>query len=175
MQKKMDDIWYVLRIRSRFEKKTFEALSNMGISAYLPIKKTKKQWSDRLKVVEEPLFPGYLFVQYQEKDRYAILNLPGVVQFVSFGGNYATMRSKQIQLIETMLRNENTVEVVDMELYPGQKVRIASGPFNGIEAVLVHFNGKGKMMLEVAAIGKGVLLEIGRTKIEQIDVLSQVS
>lgn len=171
----MDDMWYVLRIRSRFEKKTFDTLSNMGISAYLPIKKSKKQWSDRLKVVEEPLFPGYLFVQYHEKDRYAILNSPGVVQFVSFGGNYATMRSTHIEVIKTMLLNENTVEVVDMELYPGQKVRITSGPFSGIEAVLVHYNGKGKMMLEVAAIGKGVLLEIGRTKIEQLDVLSQVS
>ncbi len=170
-----NDIWYVLRIRSRFEKKTLEVLSNMRISAYLPIKKSKKQWSDRLKVVEEPLFPGYLFVQYQEKDRYSILNLPGVVNFVSFGGNYATVRSKQIQLIEATLRNENTVEVVDMNLYPGQKVRISSGIFKGIEAVLVHHNGKGKLLLEVAVIGKGVLLEIGRTKIEQIDVLSQVS
>lgn len=175
MQKKMDDIWYVLRTRSRFEKKTLEALSNMGISAYLPIKKSKKQWSDRVKLVEEPLFSGYVFVQFHEKDRYSILNLQGVVKFVSFGGNYATLRPSQIELIKTMLLNENTVEVVDLGLYPGQKVRITSGLFKGIEAVLVHHNGKGKMMLEVAAIGKGVLLEIGRTKIEQIDVLSQVS
>lgn len=171
----MDDIWYVLRTRSRFEKKTYEALSNMGISAYLPIKKTQKQWSDRLKVVEEPLFSGYVFVQFQEKDRYSILNLPGVVKFVSFAGNYATIRPAQIQVIKTMLLNENTVEVVNPDLYPGQKIRITSGAFKGIEAVLVYHNGKGKLMLEVAEIGQGVLLEIGRTKIEQIVELSQVS
>lgn len=175
MQKKMDDMWYVLRTRSRYEKKTFEALLNLGISAYLPIKKTKKQWSDRLKVVEEPLFSGYLFIQFHEKDRYSILNLPGVVKFVSFAGNYATVRSSQIQAIKTMLLNENTIEVVDTELYSGQKIRITSGIFKGIEAVLVHHNGKGKLMLKVDAIGQGVLLEIGRTKIEQIDKLSQVS
>lgn len=158
--------WYVLQTRSRFEKKCFEQLSLQGISVFLPTQKVKRKWSDRIKEVESPLFSGYLFVQFEEKDKYTILSTNGVVRFVSFGGKYATLCEKQIETIRKIEKAPTLIDVIDIELYSGQEVIINSGPFKGLEAKIVHHNGKGKLLLTVETIGQGVLLEIGRTKIE---------
>ncbi len=158
--------WYVLQTRSRFEKKSFELLSLQGISVFLPTQKVKKNWSDRIKEVETPLFSGYLFIQFDEKDRYKVLNTTGIVRFVSFGGKYATLDEKQIEIFRQFEKLDTNIQVVDLELYIGQEVLISSGPFKGLEAKIVQHNGKGKLLLTVESIGKGALLEIGKTKIE---------
>jgi transcription antitermination factor NusG len=158
--------WYVIQTRSRFEKKCFEQLSLQGISVFLPTQKVKRNWSDRIKEVDVPLFSGYIFIQFEEKDRYKILNTNGVVRFVSFGGQYATLQENQIEVIRKIEKSETLITVIDLELFNGQEVIISSGPFKGLEAKIVHQNGKGKLLLSVATIGQGVLLEIGRTKIE---------
>lgn len=167
--------WYVLQTRSRFEKKCYELLTASGISAFLPLQTVSKAWSDRIKKIESPLFPGYIFVQYSEADRYKILNTQGVSRFVSFGGEYATVHPSQMEAIGKILQFDSTVEVVDIGLIPGQEVLIASGPFKGHQARLVHHNGKGKLLLAVESIGKGVMLEIGRTRVEYINRVSRVS
>jgi transcriptional antiterminator RfaH len=167
--------WYVLQTRSRFEKKCFDLLLLQGITVFLPTQKQKKQWSDRIKEIESPLFPGYIFVKFEEKDRYSILNTTGIVRFVSFGGEYASMNDKQIDALAKIENLEKIVEVIDLELFQGQNILIASGPFKGIEAKIVRHNGKGKLLLSVEMIGKGVLLEIGRTKIEHTNQLSSVN
>lgn len=158
--------WYVIQTRSRFEKKCFEQLSLQGISVFLPTQKVKRNWSDRIKEVDVPLFSGYIFIQFEEKDRYKILNTNGVVRFVSFGGQYATLQENQIEVIRKIEKSQTSITVIDLELFNGQEVIISSGPFKGLEAKIVHQNGKGKLLLSVATIGQGVLLEIGRTKIE---------
>lgn len=174
-EKDKNNNWYVVQTRSRFEKKCHDLLSASGISAFLPLQTVEKVWSDRVKKIEMPLFPGYLFVQYDELDRYKILNTQGISKFVSFGGQYAKVHPKQIEAIEKALKFENTIEVVDIDLVPGQEMLIASGPFKGHHARLVHHNGKGKLLLSVESIGKGVLLEIGRTRMEHITQFSKVS
>ncbi len=85
------------------------------------------------------------------------------------------MNDKQIDALSKIENLENAVEVIDLELLQGQNVLVASGPFKGIEAKIVRHNGKGKLLLSVEMIGKGVLLEIGRTKIEQTNQLSSVN
>jgi len=170
---KNKDYWYVLQTRSRFEKKCQEMLSAAGIPVFLPLQTKKKIWSDRIKEVSEPLFPGYIFVQYTESDRYKILNTPGISRFVSFGGKYAAVHPKQMQAIEKVLDSGNTIEVINMDLVSGQEVHITSGPFKGHFARLIQHNGKGKLLLAVESIGQGVLLEVGRTRVEETTQFSR--
>lgn len=157
--------WRVLQTRSRSEKKVAERLIRLGVAYYLPLQKRKKQWSDRVKVVEEPLFPGYIFVQFLEVQRYPLLNTDGVVRLVSFGGSYAEVPQAQINALRELAYLENDVEVVDAGLQPGQNVKITSGPFKDLEGRLVRHNGKGTLLIEILAIGKGILLELGHTKV----------
>ena len=166
--------WYVLQTRSRYEKKVVNLLTRTNIEVYLPLIPRTKQWSDRIKLVEEPLFSGYVFVKYDESNRYQILNTPGVVRFVSFDGEYATIRPAQMEIIKSIPSVEQEAEVIDLSILPGEQVLISNGPFKGICAKLIQMKGKEKILLEVEAIGKGVLLEIGKTKIERISKVKTV-
>lgn len=167
MQEEKSDNWFVLQTRSRHEKKVIAFLLSQEIEAYLPLHTVKKKWSDRIKLVEEPMFPGYLFVKYDEINRYKILNTPGAVRFVSFEGKYATIREKQIAAIRLIAAQKIETEVIDLSFTIGEEVYISDGPFKGLYAKLVDCKGKGKLLLEVEAIGKGVLLEIGTNKVEK--------
>ena len=168
IQKLQNNSWLVLQTRSRHEKKVLALLTRLDIEVFLPLHVCEKQWSDRIKLVEEPLFPGYLFVKYDEVYQFQVLNTPGSVRFVSFEGNYATIQEKQIEAIKAIVSLGENPEVVDLTFDRGEEVFISNGPFKGIYAKLVDYKGKGKLLLEVEAIGKGVLLEIGKTKIEKV-------
>ena len=157
--------WRVLQTRSRSEKKVAERLDRLGVAYYLPLQKRKKQWCDRVKVVEEPLFPGYVFVQFGEASRYPMLNTDGAVRVVSFSGQYAEISQAQIEALRKLSYLENEVTVVDAGLQAGQSVQITSGPFKGLEGKLIRHNGKGSLVIEIAAIGKGIVLELGNTKV----------
>ncbi len=161
--------WYVIQTRSRFEKKCTNYLIKCGVSAYLPLTKKKNVWSDRIKEVEVPLFPGYLFIQFSENERYKILNTPGIVRFVSFGGKYATVNSKHLEAIKIAISTNFELEVIDTTFEPGQEVLITSGPFKDNYAQIIRHNGKGKLLLSLYSIGKGIVLEIGQTQVEALN------
>jgi len=157
--------WRVVQTRSRSEKKVAGWFDRLGIEYYLPLQKRKKQWSDRVKTVEEPLFSGYIFARFGESDRYSLLCTAGVVRIVSFGGTYAEMPEEQIKALRQMDYLDSDVIVVEAGLITGQDVMISSGPFKGLEGKLLRHDGKGKLLIEITAIGKGVVIELGRTKV----------
>lgn len=161
--------WYVIQTKSRYEKRSFELLSKQGIMAYLPLQKKIKIWSDRKKEVEEPLFTGYLFVQFTENERYIVLNTPGVVRLVSFGGHYAKIDNKQVVAIKRAIESDDLIEIVDISFEPGQEVLITSGPFrDSVARVIRSKNGNKKLLLSLEAIGKGIMLEIGKNRVEML-------
>lgn len=160
-----EDNWYVLCTRSRYEKKLSEQFDKAGISHFLPTQVIRKKWSDRWKNVETPLFPGYIFVQMDENNRFQILNTPGAVRFLYWNKDYAKLSRRDIEMINIALKGEQELEIIESEIAEGQEVKIMTGPFKGFEAKLVHHNGKGKLLLEVKSIAQGVIIEIGKAKI----------
>ncbi len=159
------DNWFVLRTKSRYEKKLATSFLKKGIDHFLPLKVEQKKWSDRIKTVESPLFPGFIFVQMTESTRFQILNTPGAVQFLYHDKKYAQLTRRDIEMINIALDNRQELEVVSSESIVGQQVKINSGPFKGFEAKIIQDNGKGKLVLEVSSIGQGVIVEIGNAKI----------
>lgn len=162
------EAWYVLCTRSRFEKKLADHFEKYKINYFLPTRIERKKWSDRWKNVEVPLFAGYIFVQMDESNRYQILNSPGAVRFLYFAGKYATLSRMDVKMINLALDDTQELEIVNSELFVGQEVKITSGPFKGFDAKLVRHNGKGKLLLEVKVIAQGVLIEIGKAKINPV-------
>ncbi|MFT4850371.1 MAG: transcriptional antiterminator RfaH [Sediminicola sp.] len=160
--------WLVLRTRSRAEKKVASALENFEeVNVFLPVRKRLKKWSDRWKKVEEPLFSGYLFVQFSELFRYDILNTNGVVRILTFEGKYASIPAKQIEAIRQLDLEVNEIEVVDKEVLVGAPVLIKSGPFKGMVGEVIRTNQKGKLLVEIEVLGKCLSLELGKTKVEE--------
>lgn len=121
--------WYVLYTRSRHEKKVEEELLKQGFESYCPKIKQLKKWSDRKKIVEEPLFKSYCFIKIPENQKYEVLTTFGVVKFVSFGGKSATLRSEIVERIKSMLNEFESREVNIEKLNEKDNVLIKSGVF----------------------------------------------
>ncbi len=123
----IEEKWYAIYVKSRHEKVISERLTERGIKNYLPIHKILKQWSDRKKWVEEPMFKSYLFVRIGYKDYIKTYETDGVVTFVNFSGNIEAIPDNQIKMIKRVINSDFDVEVSSKELNKGDIVLIKTG------------------------------------------------
>ena len=137
--------WNVLYTTPRAEKKVYNRLVEMDIETYLPLYKTIRQWSDRKKKVEVPLFNSYIFVRSSEKQRFEILSVYGVVRYLYYLGKPAIIRQKEIDGIRRFL---NQTEGYKISVEVGDKVEIASGVFEGVFGEVIRV-GKGKLVFQI--------------------------
>lgn len=152
--------WFAIQTRYRFEKSVAAQLNQKGFSAYLPLRKEDHAWSDRQTTITIPLFPGYAFVDIDQSRiaRQAVLQTPGLIGFVSFGGIVAAIPRKQIEDLQLLLQQE-----VPFSLHPfvhiGQRVRIRGGCLHGLEGVLLQ-NEKGKLVISIESIQRSLAVEL---------------
>ncbi len=156
--------WHVLYTRSRFEKKVYQELINLGIEAYLPLYKTIRQWKDRKKLVSEPLFRSYCFVHIDNGQFYVPLKIKGVVKYVWFDGKPAVIPEDEINLIKLACNSNYKLDTIDSlrstPLLIGQKVRIIRGIFSGYEGEIVQLNGNNKVMFKISNIPVSLVIQI---------------
>lgn len=155
-----DKVWHALYTRPRWEKKVLKYLQEEGIEAFLPLRKTLKQWSDRKKWVEEPLFRSYIFVHIQPAEYYKALNTAGAVRYVVFEGRAAVIPDRQIQMVKDLLAIKAEMEVTDETLLPGERVVIRYGPLKDIEGEMVEFRSKSVIALRIDHISGTILVSL---------------
>ncbi len=160
--------WYPVYTRSRAEKKAHEELNRKGISAYLPLQKTLKQWSDRKKIVEEPLLKSYLFVYISSKEYAEVLMTNGIARFLYFSGKVASMPQQQIEHLKLLLATEQELKVFDHDIKPGQKVLVKAGPFKDMIAEMVSVQNKQRIILRLANIGYSIEINTSIAFVEPI-------
>lgn len=158
--------WYPVYTRSRAEKKTKEALNKKNIVVYLPLRKTLKQWSDRKKIVEEPLLKSYLFVYISSKEYETVKLTPGITRFIYFSGSIATIQDKQLEDLKLLLANSDDLELITYEVAPGEQVLIKAGPFKGITAELVSLKSKKSIVLRLQNLGYSIHIHTSMAFIE---------
>lgn len=127
--------WYALYTKPKHEFKAELELNRLEIENYLPQIIKIKQWSDRKKKINQPLFSGYIFVKATEKERYQALELPSVIRTVSFNGRPSVIPGFEIINLKKMLEGNPEVNVVD-ELKAGTLVKVVEGPFSGVEGIV---------------------------------------
>lgn len=150
--------WFALRVRSRHEKKVEKALSGAGFEVFLPVYETRRKWSDRVKTVELPLFPGYLFVRttMDPDHKLAVVRAsPGIVEIVGTGRRPAPIPDVEINSIRTLLSSGEQVIPLD-RFVPGARVRVVGGPLHGIEGVVLDRQGKRTIVCAVTLLGRAV-------------------
>ncbi|RZJ80487.1 MAG: UpxY family transcription antiterminator, partial [Flavobacterium sp.] len=148
--------WYPVYTRSRAEKKAYDELIRKGIISYLPLRKTLKQWSDRKKIVEEPLIKCYLFVYISSKEYAEVLMTNGIARFIYFSGKIAAMPDQQIDHLKLLLATEEELAIFDYDIKPGEKVLIKAGPFKDIVAEMVSVHNKQRIILRLDNIGYAI-------------------
>ena len=160
--------WYPIYTRSRAEKKTQENLAQKNITTYLPLKKVLKQWSDRKKIVEEPLLKSYLFIYISSKEFNEVLMTPGFTRFIYFSGKIAEIPERQIQDLRLLLANTADLEIIEHDISPGEKVLIKAGPFKGIIGELVSLKSKRSIILRLAHVGAAINIHTSMAFIEPL-------
>ena len=146
--------WKALYVASRAEKKVCLRLINIGIEAYVPLKKEKKQWSDRKKIVISPLINGYVFVKTNEKNRDLVFKSPGVIQYLRYNGEDAIVRDVEIDILKSIEEKGYYAEAKPSEkLLPGQRTQILHGPFKGMTGIVEHKAGNELYTITLESIG----------------------
>lgn len=120
--------WYALYTKPRWEKKVASTLHAQNFTCYCPLNKVIRQWSDRKKVVLEPLFRSYVFVQVTEKEQAAVKGVDGVVSFVKWLGKPAIIKDEEIAIIQRFLNEHSNIQVEKTRVHLNDTVRIISGP-----------------------------------------------
>jgi transcription antitermination factor NusG len=161
--------WYPFYTKSRFEKKADESLKKAGFEVFLPLMKKERNWSDRKKIVEMPLFSSYIFVRIPKYRIYDVLQIYGIVRYIVFNGRPATVRDSEIELIRKVLSSKTDIEVVDGILEKGAEVTIKSGIFKGYSGKYLESKGKNKIVIEIESINKTLLVTVEMNSINTND------
>lgn len=146
--------WYALYVKSRTEKKVDKLLTQNLLEVYLPLVKKVKKWSDRKKVVHEPIFPSYLFVYLRDQKDFArALSVDGAYAFIRFGSEYARVREEEIQNIKTLLKGDfQNIETSSALPQIGEVKKIRYGLLQGLECEVIKVNNVNKILVRVDSI-----------------------
>jgi len=153
-EKEINQNWYAVYTAPRAEKKVSERFTNLGIKHYLPLKKVKHQWSDRVKEVVSPVINGYIFVNITTCEFQNVTNTYGAIAFIREGGNPIQIPEYQINYIQKMVEMaEDTIEFSNEKYDSGKNISIIKGPLKGMTGELVNLNGKHKVMIRITGLG----------------------
>ncbi|QGY43934.1 UpxY family transcription antiterminator [Maribellus comscasis] len=168
--KKPEYAWYAIYTKVNSEKKIFKNLQEQKIESYLPLRKSLRQWSDRKKWIEEPLFRCYLFVRVSYKEFFDVLSVPGVVCYISFGGRPQSIPDYQINNIKTLVRQDNIDITVSKEkLRPGYKAEVLVGPLKGLKGEIVEISGQYRILIRIDTMGLGLHANISKDEVKILE------
>ena len=152
--------WYEIYTKPRWEKKTDNFLIQKGIESWCPMQKTERQWTDRKKIIDMPIFRSYVFIRINEQQRIQVLETDGVINFVHYLGRPAIIRDEEINLIKQYLLIPGTViHISDAQvLKEKSKVKIRAGVFMDNQGEIIRLNKK-KVYVQLQTLGQVMVVE----------------
>jgi len=152
--------WYVIYTKPRWEKKISSVLDAKGIENYCPLNRIKKQWSDRKKIVYEPLFKGYIFIKIDEAHKWDVKQIEGIINYVYWLGKPAKVKEEEIITIKKFLSEFENVEVTDSLISRSTKVQVSQGVLMNYKGVVVEVLGnKARVQIDSMGIRLSAILE----------------
>ncbi len=153
--------WFALRVKSRYEKLVATMANNKGFEEFLPLYEARNRWSDRIKSVELPLFPGYVFCRLNPQYRLPLLTIPGVLHFVGIGKTPVPLEDAEIAAIQAAVQSGLSTEPWPF-LQAGQRVRLQEGPLAGMEGIFVGTCKQDRLVVSVTLLKRSVAVTIER-------------
>jgi transcription antitermination factor NusG len=162
--------WYAVQTRSNFEKRVAQELAGKGVENFLPAVAENRRWKDREKVIEMPLFRGYLFVQLADclDSRWKVLRSSGVVRIVGRGQEAEPVPDSEIASIRQLLQSGTTFSVCPY-LREGMRVRVRRGALEGVEGILLRAKNGSRLVISVDLLSRSVATEIDAENAEQME------
>lgn len=161
--------WYAVRVKPNYEKPVAAALRGKGLEEFLPLFRSKRRWSDRVKVMDLPLFPGYVFCRLNLEARMPLITTPGFLYIVGVGKNPEPVDEAEIQAIQSVLRS-GVVVTPWPSLIVGQKVQLKRGPLRGLVGVLTKIAANQlRMYVSVTLLKRSISVEVAPDWIQAIE------
>lgn len=161
----MQDVhWYAIYTKPRWEKKVDGSLRQAGFEAYCPLNKVRRKWSDRYKIVEEPLFSSYVFVRAPEQDLTKVRMVSGVLNFVYWNGKPGIVKDEEIISIKKFLNEYKDISAVQLEIKPKSKVIVSQGVMMGKEAIVERVL-HNIVELEIESLGYKLVAKIEKSNL----------
>lgn len=169
-ENRLEQFWYAIHVRSRHEFSVMERLTKAGLEAFLPVVEKLSRWKDRKKLVNFPLFAGYLFVHITKNydTMLSVLKTNGVVRFIGLvPGEPEPIPEDQIISLQRVIENKESLDPYPY-LKEGQRVRIKKGALTGVEGLLAKRAGQHMLVLSVDLLQQGVSLKIDASDVETL-------
>jgi transcription antitermination factor NusG len=152
--------WYAVYTKPRWEKKIDAVLTRKGIESWCPLQKIERQWSDRKKVIEDPLFKSYVFVHIDDDERTKVLSTDGVLNFVYYLGKPAVIRHEEVDTIKRYLAEKDaTILIISQEGFKEDtRIMVNHGVFMGNEGTVMR-GGRKKIYVKLESLGHVMVVE----------------
>ena len=152
--------WFAAYTKPRWEKKVSSVLERKGVECWCPLKKTERQWSDRKKVIEEPLFTSYVFVRINETEKSVVLMTDGILNFVYYIGKPAIIRDEEIDIIKKFLSEKQaSVSVQSLaSLDENTRIKVNHGIFMDTTGTVLK-GGKKKVFVKLESLDQVMVVE----------------
>jgi transcription antitermination factor NusG len=151
--------WFAIQVKTCAEKAATTVLQYKGYECFLPLGKSRRHWSDRIKELEVPLFPGYLFCRFNPYDRLPILKTPGVIQVLGIGKNLTPVDDDEIGALQCVGKTGLSVEPWPF-MQVGDIARIEHGPLRGLTGIVITIKSELKVILSVTLLRRSVAVEV---------------
>lgn len=159
--------WYAVHTKPRWEKKVASLLDDIHITRYCPLNRVVRQWSDRKKIIQEPLFKSYVFVQISSKEHLAVRKVDGVINFVYWLGKPAIIRDVEIEIIRQFLKEYSNVQIERSSINVNDVVRIIRGPLLEQEGTVVLVKNN-RVKVALPSLGYVMSAEVEKSDVEVI-------
>ena len=160
--------WYALYTKPRWEKKVHRVLQLKGVESYCPLNKVRKKWSDRIKVIEEPLFKSYLFVRLDEADKTEVRYVDGVLNFVYWNGKPAVVKDEEIVEIKKFMSEYEDVQVKRIDVKPADKVVINQGVMMGSSGMVSRVLSNNIVEVIIDSLGLALTAKFDKQKLDKV-------
>jgi transcription antitermination factor NusG len=151
--------WYAIQVRTKHELNVANLLYRRGYDPFVPVYQARRRWSDRVKVSQAALFPGYLFCRLNIQNRLPILTTPGVSQIVGYSKTPTPVDESEINAIQALVASGLPNQPWPF-LRSGDRVHIERGPLRGLEGILIEIRGAHRLVLSVTLLQRSVAVEI---------------
>ena len=159
--------WHVIYTKSRSEKLVAEKLSQLGFEVYCPVLKLKKRWSDRYKLVEEPLFRSYCFIRISATEREKVFRFPAVIRYVFHCGKPAIIRDKEMEQLKSWLMDYEHESIEVRGLNANDQIVLNSGPLMDNQALVLENKGN-YAILYLKDMGVQVKVDLRKNIVEKL-------
>ncbi len=159
--------WYAVYTCARHEKRAAELLERKEVETFLPLYEAVHRWKNVRAQVWLPLFPGYLFVRIALADRLKVLEIPSVVRLVGFSGQPAPLPEADIEAIRLCIERGPRLEPCPY-LQAGRRVRVARGPLEGLEGIVVRRKSRTRLAVSLDIIMRSVAVEVDEVDLDVV-------